>query len=243
MTTQTLTAPTGTPRTNQPTVTCKPWCIDGDGHPDVTDPGDQTCWSLEARTPAILEGQFVTVYNMANATPTEAAYPPLVFLGENHRDGIDLTPSQARAVAASLIAAADQADGPQFAASTKPAASVNLNPVKERTARARPLYPEPKPFTGQQFDVETDPAHPAPGGNIRVRHVASRDIIELEHDAARETDYVPVNAVAWAGCYAAVEVGPWSMISSTAREFACSILEAALVADTHTELLTRKQVS
>ena len=243
MTTQTLTAPTVTPRGIQPIVTCAPWCIDADGHPGVTDPGDQTCWSPEARTPALLDGEYVTVYNMANATPTDAAYAPLVFLGQNDRDGIDLTPVQARAVAATLIAAADQADGTQPAANTKPAASTNLNPAKLRTARPRPLYPEPKPFTGQQFDVETDPAHPAPGGNIRVRHVASRDIIELEHDAARESDYVPVNAVAWEGCYAAVEVGPWSMISSTAREFACSILEAALVADTHTEHLIQKRVS
>lgn len=238
MTTQTLTAPAASQRTIQPTVTCAPWCIDGDGHPNVTDPGDQTCWSLEARTPALLEGEYVTIYNMANSTPTDAAYAPLVFLGQNDRDGIDLTPAQARAAAASLIAAADQADGNQCQTRT------NLNPVKTYTEpTALPLYPEPKPFTGQQFDIEADPAHPSPGGKICVRHVATRDIIELEHDAARETDYVPVNAVAWEGCYAAVEVGPWSMISSTAREFACSILEAALVADTHTEHLIQKRVS
>ncbi len=238
MTTQTLTAPTLAVQPVQPTVTCAQWCIDSDGHPNVTDPGDQTCWSLETRTPALLDGEYVTVYNMANSTPTDAAYAPLVFLGQNDRDGVDLTPAQARAVAASLMSAADQADGNQRNAST------NLNPVKACTEpTVLPLYPEPKPFTGQQFDIETDPAHPAPGGNIRVRHVATRDIVELEHDAARETDYVPVNAVAWEGCYAAVEVGPWSMISSTAREFACSILEAALVADTHTEHLVQKQVS
>ena len=100
-----------------PPITCQPWCEDGDGHPNEIFPEDQWCMSAEQTVQVshypsfkgpdgVFAPEEVTVYASQHQV---AAGTVTVSLGG--ADTLLLSPAEARAIAAAMIASADLADG------------------------------------------------------------------------------------------------------------------------------------
>jgi hypothetical protein len=93
------------------------------------------------------------------------------------------------------------------------------------------LYPYPRPFQGDPFDVEPDTEHPGMDGYAAARMVVERHIHLMRVDATDEWAYVPVTAVHWDGIGQVVEIGPWSLNPADARLLARSLVILADLVD------------
>ena len=103
-----------TDQTTLPPVTCTPWCQYGDGHPREFMAEDQSCFTADTHISASLHDpvemndgttapEWVSVYGQA----WHHGMAPEIHLGQGEDGGMRLTVSEARQVAAALIAAAD----------------------------------------------------------------------------------------------------------------------------------------
>ena len=101
-------------RQTLPPITCTPWCVDGDGHPNEIGREDQWCYTGDAHIPASLHDPvkmndgttvpgWVSVYGQA----WHHGRAPEIHLGQDEDAGMQLTVSEARQVAAALVTAAD----------------------------------------------------------------------------------------------------------------------------------------
>jgi hypothetical protein len=104
--------------TTVPPVTCEPWCIYGDGHPDCVLAEDQTCYTEEMIVavptyyPSVKgsgETYFSEIVDVYAAQTSGSPAHVDLSLGES--DTLKLSLSEARSIAAALIAAADLAEG------------------------------------------------------------------------------------------------------------------------------------
>lgn len=107
-----------------PAVRCAPWCADGDGHPNECMVEDQTCWGtcdyvfLSGERPEIdASGIYPAVIGALPHRPYGAPDDVYVHLVLPERDidtGVQLTPSEARALAVRLLVSADLVDPPAW---------------------------------------------------------------------------------------------------------------------------------
>ena len=121
----TTTEPTTTPkfpwatqadeRQTLPPITCTPWCVDGDGHPNEVFHGDQWCHTEERATMLTRDYKYPDhaseVDTVAVSLQRDPGRLPEVALHHTAPDDVAyLSPAEARQVAAALIAAADVAE-------------------------------------------------------------------------------------------------------------------------------------
>ena len=108
---------TATTRRTYPPITCRPWCIDGDGHADEH-PEDQRCASGWETVPLALNRKWSDSGGALHTTEIEvrseageepAGCPPHVVIYEVSED-IEwrLYPDEVRRLAALLVEAADR---------------------------------------------------------------------------------------------------------------------------------------
>lgn len=114
-----MSAGTVARRTVAPIV-CAPWCEDGDGHGAALGRADQRCRSGWVKVTQTLEPQWESSRGHWHPTTVDVEaergplHPPGVVLYRiTDREDVEmhLTASEARAVAANLLAAADLVDG------------------------------------------------------------------------------------------------------------------------------------
>jgi hypothetical protein len=102
-------------------ITCQPWCKYGDGHPNEISRLDQTCYSEEQVVPLPTYYQSVESWGGVYVQQTVAIYveqqsstpgPPLVEISlDGAAEMLRMSLSEARSIAAEIIAAADLAEG------------------------------------------------------------------------------------------------------------------------------------
>jgi hypothetical protein len=107
-----------TDRTTVPTIVCASWCRDGDGHADDLFREDQKCTSESLTFIQSLEPKWVDIENDWHAREVETfveqgpSHPQAVIVYEAGGEvELRLTASEARQLAAHLIACADLLDG------------------------------------------------------------------------------------------------------------------------------------
>lgn len=105
---------TTTPRQAFPPITCQPWCIDGDGHPDEH-PEDQWCESEWHNMPMPLARKWKGADGLMHTPEVEVQLrcgpkrPAQVVIYEMGDDAEwPLLPSEARQLAAMILEAADR---------------------------------------------------------------------------------------------------------------------------------------
>jgi len=103
-------------RQTLPPITCTPWCVDGDGHPNEVFHGDQWCHTEEQATMLTRDYRYrdntSEIDTVAVAVQRNPGRLPEVSLRHTAPDDVAyLSPAEARQVAAALIAAADLLDG------------------------------------------------------------------------------------------------------------------------------------
>ncbi|MGV0719008.1 hypothetical protein ABQE93_26770 [Mycolicibacterium sp. XJ662] len=92
-----------------PPITCAPWCRAGDGHPDALFAEDQFCMGEWHVTPVSHDDDGGKVSVLAYQKPGKL--PDVDIEVEVDRpDSLHLTPTEARSLAAALIAVADVVD-------------------------------------------------------------------------------------------------------------------------------------
>ena len=112
-------------------------------------------------------------------------------------------------------------------------ATVTYLPSKSPEPQDRP-YASPKPFTGEPFDLEQDSEHPPMDRYACDRRLVARNHHRFCHDQSGELDYVPVSAVLWDSIGPSIELGPWSMGLTDARDLAQSLLTLVSLVDGRT---------
>ena len=99
-----------------PPITCTPWCEDGDGHPHEVFRQDQWCRSEEVATLMVRDYQHRDGTSEVDLVAVSTVQFPgrLTEVAIRHcaaEDEAFVSPAEARAIAAALIASADLADG------------------------------------------------------------------------------------------------------------------------------------
>lgn len=109
-----IVTPTGTKPAR---IVCKSWCQDGDGHGKEMGIEDQRCESEHTHTPLTLEPMWEASDGSWHQQTLDVwtqggpCFPLAVMIYETERDAVfTLTPAEARALAAQLIAAAGVAE-------------------------------------------------------------------------------------------------------------------------------------
>ena len=105
-----------TERQTLPPITCTPWCMDGDGHPNEVFRADQWCRTEEQATMLTRDYKYrdhtSEVDTVAVSVQRNPGRLPEVSLRHTAPDDVAyLSPAEARQVAAALIATADLLDG------------------------------------------------------------------------------------------------------------------------------------
>jgi hypothetical protein len=93
-------------------IDCAPWCEAGDGHPDAAVPADQYCTSISF--PTLISREEQALYSDGTTRPAQATVyatrdegePAFVALVNQHDGSMQLTPGEARELAATLRHAA-----------------------------------------------------------------------------------------------------------------------------------------
>jgi hypothetical protein len=106
-----------TERRTLPPVTCEPWCVDGDGHPDEVFHDDQWCRTDE--TSVLLtrdyrdheSGETEVDFIAVSLQRFPGRVPEVSLRHTAPDDDAMLTPAEARGLAALLTATADLLDG------------------------------------------------------------------------------------------------------------------------------------
>ena len=108
---------TTTDRPTMPPITCQPWCSDGEGHADARYAEDQVSFS-DALTsefagvyPADMSSKGSPSWEVSAAhRPAERRHPFIVMTVDGSLPEYQMTPMQARVLAAHLTLVADQID-------------------------------------------------------------------------------------------------------------------------------------
>lgn len=101
-------------------IKCAAWCMDQDGHPNETHPADRYCQSAPAAVGQSLMDPWLDISGVWNESlldvsartgPTRVPTVLVWAYNDTVDTEIELTPAEARAMAAHLLIAADHLDG------------------------------------------------------------------------------------------------------------------------------------